>query len=123
VPSDVLASTLGQRGGLVRPDPVLEMVDVTKRFAVHGRQMQARRRRYVTAVEGVNLALRAGEVTALVGESGSGKSTIARILARLEEPSSGQVRLRSRNVRRGAFPGDGRTCGRCNSSFKTLSRR
>src|SRR5262249_42041450 len=39
----------------------------------------------------VSFELRPGTVTALVGESGSGKSTVARILARLVEPSGGNV--------------------------------
>lgn len=39
----------------------------------------------------VSFDLHRGEVVALVGESGSGKSTIARLVARLEEPESGTV--------------------------------
>src|SRR6202008_230697 len=43
------------------------------------------------AVSGVDLELAAGETLALVGSSGSGKSTVARCIARLEKPDSGQV--------------------------------
>jgi len=45
----------------------------------------------VHAVDDVSFALRAGTITALVGESGSGKSTVARLLARLHDPTSGSV--------------------------------
>ena len=47
----------------------------------------------------MSLALRAGSVTALVGESGSGKSTVARLLAQLYPPTSGEVVLRGNPVR------------------------
>jgi ferric hydroxamate transport system ATP-binding protein len=46
-----------------------------------------------TVVHGADLALRAGEVTALVGPNGSGKSTLLRSLARLHRPDSGRIEL------------------------------
>jgi ABC-type lipoprotein export system ATPase subunit len=47
----------------------------------------------VTAVEGVDVDVRAGALTALVGPSGSGKSTVLRLLACLDRPDDGEVRL------------------------------
>ncbi|MFE9750980.1 ABC transporter ATP-binding protein [Saccharothrix saharensis] len=45
------------------------------------------------AVKGVDFEVDAGRTVALVGQSGSGKSTIARMIAQLEKPTSGQILL------------------------------
>ncbi len=47
----------------------------------------------------VNLHFRAGTMTGIVGASGSGKSTIASLLLRLYDPSSGRVILNSRDLK------------------------
>jgi ABC-type glutathione transport system ATPase component len=55
--------------------------------------------RSVTAVAGVDLALRRGRRIALVGESGSGKSTLSRLLLDLERPTRGQITFDGKSVR------------------------
>jgi ATP-binding cassette, subfamily B, bacterial MsbA len=45
------------------------------------------------ALQGIDLAIRPGEVVALVGPSGSGKTTLAHLLPRFVEPTEGQVCL------------------------------
>jgi peptide/nickel transport system ATP-binding protein len=65
----------------------LEVKHLTKQFPIGGLLHRAR----VHAVDDVSFELRPGTITALVGESGSGKSTVARVLARLYEPTSGSV--------------------------------
>ncbi|MEU3527879.1 ABC transporter ATP-binding protein [Streptomyces sp. NPDC038707] len=61
-----------------------------------------RRSRPHTAVDGVSLRVNRGETLGLVGESGSGKSTIAKVLAGLRRPTSGEVRFDGRDISRAA---------------------
>jgi putative ABC transport system ATP-binding protein len=52
----------------------------------------------VTALDGVELKLYAGEMAVLLGPSGSGKSTLLNILGGLDRPTSGQVRFQGRDL-------------------------
>jgi ABC-type lipoprotein export system ATPase subunit len=47
----------------------------------------------LVALRDIDLELNAGEVVAVVGRSGSGKSTLCHVLAGLEQPTSGSVRV------------------------------
>jgi NitT/TauT family transport system ATP-binding protein len=53
----------------------------------------------VTALDAVSFQAHRRELICLVGPSGCGKSTLGRILAGLDEPTSGQVQLDGREVR------------------------
>ncbi len=57
-------------------------------------------RRVVKAAHAVSLVVRPRETVGIVGESGSGKSTVARCIARLIDPSSGDILAGGRSVAR-----------------------
>ena len=65
--------------------PLLEACDVSK--TVRGPEGR------LDILAGVNLAVRAGESFAIVGASGSGKTTLLGLLAGLDVPSAGSIRL------------------------------
>jgi ribose transport system ATP-binding protein len=66
--------------------PLLQMEGITKRFSG------------LTALAGVDLALRRGEVHALVGENGAGKSTLIKIMTGAYSRDEGTMRLEGRPV-------------------------
>ena len=81
--------------------PLLEARNLRKLFPIHSAN-PFKPRRAVHAVEDASLALYPRRALALVGESGSGKTTVARMLARLDEPSAGAILFRGEPVKLGA---------------------
>jgi peptide/nickel transport system ATP-binding protein len=75
--------------------PLLRAERLTRHFKVGGMLSKEA----LHAVDDVNLTINEREIVALVGESGSGKSTIARLLARIYKPSSGEIYYRGRRLR------------------------
>jgi len=78
--------------------PVLEGRNLTKYFWVKRSHAWFGRRSPVHAVDNVSVKLDARKVTAFVGESGAGKTTVARILAGITRPDSGDVLLDGKPV-------------------------
>ena len=56
------------------------------------------------AVGGVSFSIRTGRTLAVVGESGCGKSTLARMVALIESPAAGSLRLGGVDVRNASEP-------------------
>lgn len=75
--------------------PLLETRGLTKHFKVGGNLS----RKTLHAVDDADLVINSNEIVALVGESGSGKSTLARLLARVYEPTSGEIRYQGAPLR------------------------
>ena len=76
---------------------LVEVRDVRKFFPVGGGLFGGRR--WLRAVDGVDLTIAPGETLGLVGESGCGKSTLGRLILRLLEADSGRIHFEGRDVR------------------------
>ena len=77
--------------------PVLQAEHLHKEFPLNQLRL-FQKAQAVHAVEDVSLSLSPGRAIALVGESGSGKTTVARMLARMYDPTSGSIFFRSQPV-------------------------
>ena len=73
----------GSQGSLI------ECRDLTRTFLVS--KSSFARKSELTAVQGVNLEVRSGEVLGIVGESGCGKSTLAKMLLGIHRPTRGEI--------------------------------
>ncbi|MCB2053487.1 MAG: ABC transporter ATP-binding protein [Geminicoccaceae bacterium] len=84
-------------------EPVLRLSGIGRRYRQGAVELDI--------LDGVDLILEKGSITALVGPSGSGKSTLLHIAGLLERPSAGEVVIR------------GRACNRLSDKARTLLRR
>lgn len=72
-------------------DPVIQTRNLTKEFV--------RDQFHVVALKDANIEVRKGEFVALMGPSGSGKSTLLHLIAAMDKPSEGQIRVLGANLR------------------------
>ncbi|MCQ2373622.1 MAG: dipeptide/oligopeptide/nickel ABC transporter ATP-binding protein [Phascolarctobacterium sp.] len=71
--------------------PILEVTNLCKIF-------NAKTASEVRAIDNISFTIYEGETFGLVGESGSGKSTTGRTIIKLEEPTSGQVMYKGKDI-------------------------
>ena len=85
-----------------RPDAVVGEVALrtTALAKTYGGTSLFGKGRVVKAASDVTIEVRRGETLGIVGESGSGKSTVARCVARLIDPSSGEIRIAGVDIAR-----------------------
>jgi len=77
---------------------LIEVRDLNKAFTVRRGAFFRRTTASTRAVNNVSLDIRKGEILGCVGGSGSGKSTLGRMILRLIEPDSGEVRYDGQNL-------------------------
>ena len=96
LPLAASAESTGYRASAGAP-VVIRIEGLTKRFAVRRgwRRMllRPRERRVTTALGGVSMVARAGEIVGLLGPNGAGKTTLLRILSTLVLPDAGSAHI------------------------------
>lgn len=71
----------------------IEFIDVKKTYAVGALKPDT-----PLAVKGISFAVEPGTLTTILGPSGCGKTTTLRMIAGLEQPSAGQIKIHGRDV-------------------------
>src|SRR3954469_20124599 len=73
------AGPIGSSASAGEPDVILRLEDVSKVYSG------------TVAVRHADFAVRRGSVNVLVGENGAGKSTLMKIIAGVEQPTTGRI--------------------------------
>lgn len=72
--------------------PIIDLNDVVKIYSLGGTRLRA--------LDGVSLKIWPGEFACIIGRSGSGKSTLLNMMAGLEKPSGGGIRVAGKRIER-----------------------
>ena len=70
---------------------MIELSNVSKEFMVGGKPL--------SALRNLNLAVASGEFVSIIGQSGCGKTTLLRMIAGLEQPSEGLIKVEGKVVK------------------------
>ncbi|MBR2571512.1 MAG: ATP-binding cassette domain-containing protein, partial [Clostridia bacterium] len=73
-------------------EPIIRLTDVVKVYTVGQTRLRA--------LDGVSLDIYPGEFCCIIGRSGSGKSTMLNMIAGLEKPTHGQIRVAGKQIER-----------------------
>ena len=87
-----------QQAPLVSSEVLLDVKEASREYESAGSGFFKRDKGVVSAVDRVSITVKKGETYGLVGESGCGKSTMGRLIAGLERPSSGAIKLDGRDL-------------------------
>lgn len=82
---------MNKEQALQQPPVILEIKNVTKKFAVDGGK-------FLTACDNVSLRAYAGQTLGIIGESGCGKSTLVRTLLQIHPATSGEAIFEGKDI-------------------------
>ena len=71
-------------------EPIIRLTDIVKVYTIGSEKLRA--------LDGVSLDIYPGEFALIIGRSGSGKSTLLNMIAGLEKPTRGRIRIAGRQI-------------------------